>query len=127
MVVIHQLPIPHPLREQCSYACSLHIKIRLARNLRYLTLKIVFCFFFFQNRVISVISFVLRETTLTILISTGDLVSMESEIVRVVSLSRAEISELPLLKIRSSGPRYLNNTAKEFNCTAAKQDKGRRT
>ena len=42
---------------------------------------------FFSNRGISVISVVLRETTLTILDSTGEPVSMESEIVKVVSLS----------------------------------------
>ena len=39
------------------------------------------------NRVISVISVVLREITLTISDSTGEPVSIESEIVRVVSLS----------------------------------------
>ena len=40
----------------------------------------------FFNRVISVFSVVLRETTLTISVSTGEIVSMESEIVGVVSL-----------------------------------------
>ena len=43
------------------------------------------------NRVISVISVVLRDTTLTISVSKGEL---ESEIVRVVSLSTTEISEI---------------------------------
>ena len=41
---------------------------------------------FFLNRVISVISVVLGKTTLTISDSTGKTVSMESKIVRVVSL-----------------------------------------
>ena len=52
----------------------------------------------FLNRVISVISVVLRETTLTRSDSTGKPVSMEYEIVKVVS----EISEITRLKIRSS-------------------------
>ena len=52
----------------------------------------------FLNRVISVISVVLRETTLTSSDSTGKPVSMEYEIVKVVS----EISEITRLKIRSS-------------------------
>ena len=42
-------------------------------------------------RVISVISVVLQETTLNIL--TGEPVSMESAIIRVVSLSTSEISK----------------------------------
>ena len=49
------------------------------------------------NRVVSV---VLRETTLTISVST---VLIESNMVRVVSLSTREISEITRLKIRSSG------------------------
>ena len=53
----------------------------------------------FLNRVISVISVVLTETTLTISDSTGETVSMESDIVRVVSLSTTEISEVARLKI----------------------------
>ena len=61
------------------------------------------------NRVISVISVVLRETNLTIPVSTGEPVSLESEIVRVTSLSTTEISEITRLKIRSSGSEYLNS------------------
>ena len=45
----------------------------------------------FLNRVISV---VLRETTFTISVSTGEPVPVESEIVTVVSLSTTEISEI---------------------------------
>ena len=48
-------------------------------------------FFFFLNRVVSIISIVIKETTLSILDSTGEPVSMESEIVRVVSLSKNPI------------------------------------
>ena len=40
----------------------------------------------FFYRVISIISVVLRETTLTISVSTGEPVSMESEIVKMISL-----------------------------------------
>ena len=46
-----------------------------------------------------VISFVLRESTLAILVSTGEPVSMESEIVRVVSLGAIEISEITWLTL----------------------------
>ena len=60
-------------------------------------------------RIISVISVVLRETTLTISDLTSEPVSKESEIVRVVSLSTAEISEIIRLKIQSSVSEYLNN------------------
>ena len=63
-------------------------------------------FFLFFNRVISVISVVLRETTLTFLDAIGDTVSTESEIVRVVSLSTTEISEITRLKIESSRSGY---------------------
>ena len=55
------------------------------------------------NHVISVISIALRETTLTISDTTGKTVLVESEIMRVVSLSTTEISEITRLKIRSSG------------------------
>ena len=48
----------------------------------------------FLNRVISVISVVLRETTLTISDSTDEPVSIESERVRVVSLYTTEMSEI---------------------------------
>ena len=60
------------------------------------------------NRALSVISVVLRETTLTVSVSTGEAVLMESEIVREVSLNTSEISEIIRLKIRSSGWGYLN-------------------
>ena len=63
---------------------------------------------FFLSRVISVISVVLSETTLTMSVSAGEPVSMETEIVRVVPLSTTEISEMTRLKIRSSGSGYLN-------------------
>ena len=55
-----------------------------------------FFFSFMLNRVISVISVVdlLRKITLTISDLNSDPVSMESEIVRVVSLSTTEISEI---------------------------------
>ena len=67
-------------------------------------------FFFFQNRVISVF---FRYTTgnhspLTISVLTGEPVSMESEVVSVVSLCTTEISEITRLKIRSSWSGYLN-------------------
>ena len=61
----------------------------------------------FLIRVISVISVVLRKTTLTISVSIGEPVLMESEKVRVVSLSKKEISKINRLKIRSSGFKYL--------------------
>ena len=64
--------------------------------------------FFFLNRLISVISVVLRENTLTISDSTGETVSMESEIMTVLSLSTTEIPEITRLKIRSSRCGYLN-------------------
>ena len=63
--------------------------------------------FFFSNRVISVISVVLRETSPIILDSTGEPVSIESDIVRVVSLSTTEIPEITRLKSRSSGSGFL--------------------
>ena len=50
----------------------------------------------------------LLGTTFTIPDSTGDPVSMESEIGRDVYLSKTERSEITRLKIRSSGPEYLN-------------------
>ena len=62
----------------------------------------------FLNRVIPVISVLLRETTLTITVSTGEFVSMESEKVRVFFLSTTEISEITRLKIRFSGSDCLN-------------------
>ena len=51
------------------------------------------------------------ETTLTILDSTGETISTESEIVRVVSLCTMEISEMTRLKIQSSGLGYLKSSA----------------
>ena len=63
---------------------------------------------FFLNRVISDISVEPWETTLTISDSNGELVSMESKIVRVVSLRTTETSEITRLRIRSSGSGYLN-------------------
>ena len=50
---------------------------------------------------------VLRETTFTVSVSTGELVSMESEIVSVFSSSATEISEITQLKIRSSWSGHL--------------------
>ena len=58
-------------------------------------MKIV-CFF---NCITLVISVVLRETTLTISVLTGGPVSIKYEIVRVVSLSTMEISNISGLKI----------------------------
>ena len=63
------------------------------------------------NRVIMVISVVLRETNLTISVSTGGPVSKEYEIVRVVSLSTTEISEITRLEVRSSGSGFLKSLA----------------
>ena len=90
------------------------------------TLKIVF----FKNRVISDISVLLRERTLIILDSTGKLVSMESEIVLVLSLSTTEISEITRLKIRSSWSRYLEISTKSIDsghpAQSAQADLGRK-
>ena len=55
-------------------------------------------------RVISVISVVQGETTLTISDSIVEPVSMESEIVRLVSLSTREIFEIAGLKSDLQGP-----------------------
>ena len=66
-----------------------------------------FFFNFFLNRVILVISVVLSETTITISDSTGEPVSIEVEIMRVVSLSTTEISEITQLNVRSSRYEYL--------------------
>ena len=65
-------------------------------DLRYPDAEVRF-FFFFSNHVISVISD-----------STGEPVSMESEIVRVVSCSTTEISEIknPIFKVRISEAIY---------------------
>ena len=54
--------------------------------------------FDFFNRVISLTSVVQRETTLTVSVSTGEPVTMESEIVRVVSLCTKEMSKITRLK-----------------------------
>ena len=64
--------------------------------------------FFFFNSFIPVISVELGETTLTILFATCEPISMESETVRLVSLSAREISEITRLKIRSLGSGCLN-------------------
>ena len=73
------------------------IKNSLYKEIRTLKLGSVF----FLNRGISLISVVLRETTRVNSVSTGEPVSMESEIVRVVSLSTTGISEITRLKVRS--------------------------
>ena len=62
----------------------------LPMHLGYSDPEDIFCL----NRVSSVISFVLREVTLSILVSTGEPVSIKSERVRVVSLSATEIAEI---------------------------------
>ena len=62
----------------------------------------------FLNRVIAAISVALRETTLTISDSNDKTISLESETVKVVSLSTMEISEITWLQIRFLGSRYLN-------------------
>ena len=58
---------------------------------------------FFLNRAILVVSVVLREFTLTISVSNGEPVSIESEILRAVSLGTTVISEITRLEIQSSG------------------------
>ena len=63
----------------------------------------------FLNHVISTISLVLKEITLTISVSTGEAFVMESEIVRVVSLSTTEKSIITRLNIFRVG--YLNRTS----------------
>ena len=65
--------------------------------------------FFFFNRVIPVISVVLRKTTLTISMLTGEPISTESETERVVFVSTTEITEITRLKIQSSGDRCLHS------------------
>ena len=67
-------------------------------------------FFFFFNRVFSAISVVPRETTLTISVSTSEHVPMQSEIVRVVSLTTTKITDIPRVEIRSSGTDTLTLT-----------------
>ena len=69
------------------------------------------------NYVILVISFVLGETTLTVLMLTGETISMESEIVRVVSPSTTEILEITWLKIWSSGYLKLQDEVVMSNLT----------
>ena len=53
----------------------------------------------FLNRVFLVISVILKETTFSISDLTGVPVLMEYEIVRVVSLSTNEVSDVTQLKI----------------------------
>ena len=62
------------------------------------------------NRVISVISVVLKETNLTISDLTGEPVSMESKITRVVSLCTMKIYETTRLEKRYSGCEYLKSS-----------------
>ena len=72
-------------------------------------------FFFFLNRITSVISVLLGEINLTISPdSTGETVSVGSETVGVISLSTTEISEITRLKIRSSGSLTLSQTSPGF-------------
>ena len=54
----------------------------------------------FLNCVISFISVVLREPTLNISVLTNEHVSMESGLVKVVSHSTMEISEITRIKIQ---------------------------
>ena len=61
-----------------------------------------------NEHMLSVISVVPRETTLTILDLTDETVSMESEKVREASLGTTETSKITQLKMRSSGSEYLN-------------------
>ena len=70
------------------------------------------------NRVISDISVELREITLTI--KTDSLV--ETEIVRVVSLSITEITEITPFKTRYSGPGYLKGTVVICSCVQDNTD-----
>ena len=51
-------------------------------------------FFFLIFRVISIISVVLKEITFTTSVSTGEPVSIESEIMKVVSPCTTKISEI---------------------------------
>ena len=53
-----------------------------------------FFFFFLIFRVISVISIVLKEITFTTSVSTGEPVSIEYEIMKVVSPCTTKISEI---------------------------------
>ena len=64
--------------------------VRKGENAGIRTMKI----FFFSIRFISVIFVVQRECTLSISVSTGEPVSVESKIVRVVSLGTTEIYEI---------------------------------
>ena len=68
----------------------------------------------FLYRIISVISVVLRENTLTISVSTREPVSMESEIVRVVSFDTTEISEKTRLKSDLQCPETLSPLLQEL-------------
>ena len=61
------------------------------------------------DNVISIISAVLWETTIAISDSTGEPVSMESEIVRRVSLNTTEISDITPLKSDLQDPYTFNH------------------
>ena len=54
----------------------------------------------FFNRGTSFISVVIGKTTLNISVSTGEPVSMESEMVRVASVRKTEISEITITLAR---------------------------
>ena len=71
---------------------------------------IVFYLSFFLIRIILVIPVLLGEITLTISDSTAEPDSMVSEIVRMVFLSTAEISEITRLKSDLQGPNTLSAT-----------------
>ena len=65
-----------------------------------------------MNRVIAVISAVIRETI--ILVSFGAPVPIVSEIMRAVFLSTTGISKIKRLKIRTFGSRYLKTTFQDM-------------
>ena len=71
----------------------------------------------FLNRVISVISPLLEETTLIVSDSTGETASMEYKTVRVVSSSSTKISEITRSKTRSLGSGCLKICNKRLNHT----------
>ena len=83
----------------------------------FIYLLIIIIFFFFKSCYLGYFRCTVREATVTILVSTVEPISMISAIVRVVSLSPTEMSEITRLKIRSSDSRYLNNQLNlELNC-----------
>ena len=89
------------------------------RNITEITLKTALRYSNPENRGFkSVISVVIGETTLFISGSTGEPVSMEFDIVRVVSLSTMVISEITRLKIRFSGSLYLKQHTINYSINA---------